>query len=306
MRTECRWIAGVVVVRCGAGMALLYYWRPDNYQRDLDFGAGFHLNQGNPVLHQVEIGDSVWAFTRNGQGRYVLAAEVVVRAKTRNRPDFRYGPYRVWGDLTRSRYFRADGQADQEPVIRAVSGRHEARMLGRAFQGRAAVRIVNGEGHRMLAAAAKELELEPRARLLPEDALEAQVVLGDPAGVARLIQKEDPGIAEERRKYLYGTSVSKNAGLTAELQTIYEGKCQLCQWDPRRTYGDSICEAHHIVWLSRGGEDLLTNLALLCPNHHRAVHRMDAPLDWADMTFDFGVRRERVVVDRHLWDAAGR
>ena len=48
------------------------------------------------------------------------------------------------------------------------------------------------------------------------------------------------------------------------------------------------------------------NLALLCPNHHRAVHRMDAPLDWADMAFDFGVRRERVVVDRHLCRAAGR
>lgn len=38
-------------------MALLYYWRPDNYQRDLDFGAGFHLNQGNPVHQWTLRGD---------------------------------------------------------------------------------------------------------------------------------------------------------------------------------------------------------------------------------------------------------
>ncbi len=61
------------------------------------------------MLHHVEVGDSVWAFTRNGEGRYVLAAELVVRAKTRNAPGSRYGAYRVWGDLKRSRYLRVDG-----------------------------------------------------------------------------------------------------------------------------------------------------------------------------------------------------
>jgi hypothetical protein len=283
-----------------AVVSLLYYWRPDNHRRDLDFGAGYHLNQGSAVLHRAGIGDSVWAFTRNSEGRYVLATELVVRAKTRNAPGFRYGPYRVWGDLTRSRYFQVDGQTDQEALLRAVSGRHEAKMLAHAFQGHAAVRELSAEGHAMLAVAARDLELEPRARLLPEDALEAQVLLGDPAGVARLIRKEEPGIAEERRKYLYETSVSKNPQLTAELQGIYEGKCQLCLWDPRAVYSDSICEAHHIVWLSRGGDDALSNLALLCPNHHRAVHRTDAPLDYSDMAFDFRTHREALRADRHL------
>ena len=46
-------------------MPLLYYWRPDNYFRDLDMGAGYHLNQANPLLHKIEIGDSLWGFTRN-------------------------------------------------------------------------------------------------------------------------------------------------------------------------------------------------------------------------------------------------
>ena len=44
--------------------------------------AGYHLNQATPRLHDVELGDSLWAFTRLESGRYVLAAELVVRAKT--------------------------------------------------------------------------------------------------------------------------------------------------------------------------------------------------------------------------------
>ena len=69
--------------------------RRDNYLRDLDLGAGYHLNQDNPVMHEVAQGNGLWAFTRTTDGRYVLAAELIVQAKTKNRPDFRYGTYRV-------------------------------------------------------------------------------------------------------------------------------------------------------------------------------------------------------------------
>lgn len=37
-------------------MPLLYYWRWDNYHRDLDLGAGYHLNQDNPKMHAVDFG----------------------------------------------------------------------------------------------------------------------------------------------------------------------------------------------------------------------------------------------------------
>jgi len=40
---------------------LLYLWRGDNYRRDLDHGVGFHLNQANPLLHQIGIRQSLLA-----------------------------------------------------------------------------------------------------------------------------------------------------------------------------------------------------------------------------------------------------
>ncbi len=281
-------------------MPLLYYWRGDNHRRDLDYGAGYHLNQTNPLLHDIALGDSLWAFTRRRDGAYVMAAELVVQARTRNPAGFRYGPYRVWGDLRRSRYFRADGQPHFEQVLRALSPRTGAKVLGRSFQGRAAVRRLTAADDHILRVACADLTEESRARLLPEERLEAMVLTGDPQSVARLLQQEDPGLATERRQYLYTTAPTRSRRLVRDLRSLYDGACQVCAWQPSSRYGAELCETHHIQWLSRGGEDTLANVLLLCPNHHRAVHACDAHLDYADLSLDFGPHRERLMLDSHL------
>ena len=62
-------------------MHLLCFWRGDNYRRDVDLGVGFHLNQGNPLLHEIQTGERLWAFTRRTHGRYALAAKLVSMAQ---------------------------------------------------------------------------------------------------------------------------------------------------------------------------------------------------------------------------------
>lgn len=281
-------------------MPLLYYWRPDNYSRDLDMGAGFHLNQANPLLHEIGVGDSLWAFTRNRHGRYVLATELVISAKTENPPNFRYGRYRVWGDINQSRYFEADRQPSIEQVLRTLSCRITARYLGQSFQGYAAVRRLTPVDHAILATAARNLPLEPRARILPEERLEAAILLGDAKAVEELITKERPGIAEERVTYLYRQAPTRNPRFVQDLQDLYAGRCQICLWHPREQYGYQLCQAHHILWLSRGGEDEPENMILICPNHHAAIHRVDAPLDYQNLVFEFGTHREPVRLNHHL------
>jgi 5-methylcytosine-specific restriction enzyme A len=273
---------------------LLYFWRGDNYRRDLDHGVGFHLNQANPILHQIGTGESLWAFTRKTDRRYALAAELVVSAKTINPKGFRYGPYRVWGDLRRSRYFQIDQQPDVSQLIRGLDLEAKADVLGRSFQGKAAVRPLGEKDHIRLLAYAENLPLEPRARLLPEERLEAPLLAGDEAAVAGLLRDEPAGIAEERRRYLMSVVPRRDRDLVEELRTLYNGECQLCGWAPRRTYRAELCEAHHVRWLSRGGNDALANLVLVCPNHHRAIHRCDAPFDFSCNGFVFGIRTERL------------
>jgi 5-methylcytosine-specific restriction protein A len=280
-------------------MHLLYFWRGDNYRRDLDHGVGFHLNQASPLLHQIGIGESLWAFTRKIDGRYALAAELVISAKTMNQRGFRYGPYRVWGDLLRSRYFGVDEQPDISTLIRSLAVKANAEVLGSSFQGKAAIRALGESDHVRLLAYAEALPLEPRARLLPEERLEALLLAGDENAVARLLRDEPAGIAEERRRYLMTEVARRDRDLVEQLRDLYAGECQICGWAPRRSYRAELCEAHHVRWLSRGGDDVLANLVLVCPNHHRAIHRCDAPFDFGCNAFAFARMREPLMQLRH-------
>src|ERR1041384_6326776 len=82
-------------------MHMLAYWRLDNYLRDLDEGAGFNFNSRQARLHSaIEPGETLWLFTVvKNPPRYFLVAKLVVRSKTVNPPESKYGDYRVWGDL---------------------------------------------------------------------------------------------------------------------------------------------------------------------------------------------------------------
>lgn len=230
----------------------------------------------------------------------MLAAELVVKAKTENSPNYRYGQYRVWGDVNHSRYFKVENQPSVEQIIRYLSCNTNARILGQSFQGLAAVKLLTLEDHHILLEAARELPLEPRARILPEEKLEAALLLGDREKVYDLIQNEPNGIAEERQLYLYQQAPTRNPQFVATLHALYLGRCQICSWNPMNIYGHPICHGHHIHWLSRGGDDSMENLLLVCPNHHAAIHKVDAPLDFRDLSIDFGTHRELLQLNEHL------
>lgn len=280
-------------------MPFLYYWRGDNYRRDIDFGAGFHLNQANPLLHEIDVGDSLWAFTRRPDGIYVLAVELVVKAKTLNPTAYRYGRYRVWGDLRLSRYFQIEVQPDITNLVRSLSITARGTVLGQAFQGYAAVRRIAEVDHQVLAAYSSRLPLELRARLVPEERLEALLISGDEAAVNQLLRTEPSGLIEKRRAYLMQIAARRNRLLAEQLQGKYDGRCQICEWAPRSRYAIDVCEAHHLRWLSRGGKDALCNLVLICPNHHRAIHRIDAPYDFGLRAFIFPARTESLMLLKH-------
>jgi hypothetical protein len=286
-------------------MPLLYYWHPDNYGKDRRFGFGYHLNQNSAAMLAIGPGDSLWAFTRRRRdGLYVLAGELVVRAITRNPPNYRYGRFRAWGDLTRSRYFDVDVGPSAEPLVRALSVQSRGLRLGQSFQGHAAVRAIGGADHRLLAEFAAYLPVLDRVALYPEDEFEATLIHGDTARYHVL--KEDRAAYGERLEYLFESVDLQRARRHVEqLQELYAGRCQVCLYDPRARYGHRLCHAHHIQWLSRGGEDTPENMVLVCPNHHAAIHRDDAPFDYATFTFGFSSgTNEELALNEHLPRAA--
>jgi len=64
------------------------------------------------------------------------------------------------------------------------------------------------------------------------------------------------------------------------------GICQLCKskapfMDKSKEY---FLETHHIIWLSKGGEDSIENTVALCPNCHRKMHIVDDIKDIENLT----------------------
>jgi 5-methylcytosine-specific restriction protein A len=279
---------------------ILYYWRPDNYRRDWRFGFGYHLNQDSPALARASRGDTIWAFTRDRLGRYVLAAALVVRALTRNSRGYRYGRYRVWGDLDSTRYFDIDRSPGAEELIRHLKVKAQAEKLGRSFQGGSAVRPLDSADHQLLMQFAADLPVLKQVGIYPEDEFEARLHLGQRARESLLKEATERNAA--RVQYLFETvDVARARRHVRWLQNAYGGRCQICLFNPRQRYDRGLCHGHHIQWLSRGGEDEIDNMVLICPNHHAAVHHADAVFDYADLTFRFSNGlSEAIQINQHL------
>lgn len=55
------------------------------------------------------------------------------------------------------------------------------------------------------------------------------------------------------------------------IKTLYKlldnSACQICSWN------ETTCDIHHILPVSKGGKNVVENLIVLCPNHHRLADR---------------------------------
>jgi hypothetical protein len=56
----------------------------------------------------------------------------------------------------------------------------------------------------------------------------------------------------------------------------------------------------HVRSISRGGEDGIENMVLLCPSRHVAVHRCNAPFDYGELAFVFTNHREPLTNNARL------
>jgi len=95
---------------------------------------------------------------------------------------------------------------------------------------------------------------------------------------------------EKRAKYS-----KKGVGTRQIVSTIYErneyvselakrrtnGVCRLCDEAApfNNKQGKPFLESHHIVWLSKSGEDIIENTVALCPNCHRKMHILNLRSD---------------------------
>lgn len=90
---------------------------------------------------------------------------------------------------------------------------------------------------------------------------------------------------EGREKYIRHLKKERNYQLVSDAKKQFINEhgslyCEICGFDFKETYGIEFIEAHHIIPISEAAEDHKTkieDLAMLCSNCHRVIHRTDKP-----------------------------
>jgi len=83
------------------------------------------------------------------------------------------------------------------------------------------------------------------------------------------------------RRNVTSSTFVRSAEVVKETRKRANGKCQLCNQPAPfiDKKGNPYLEVHHVIWLSRGGEDSTANTVALCPNCHTRMHVLDKDED---------------------------
>ena len=70
-----------------------------------------------------------------------------------------------------------------------------------------------------------------------------------------------------------------NYEIPNKLKELYTFRCQICGLGAEDTFGYEIVEAHHIIPFSISLNNDSSNIIILCPNHHRLIHKANPIFD---------------------------
>ena len=91
------------------------------------------------------------------------------------------------------------------------------------------------------------------------------------------IAEEHSKVKEKRTYTIEREYINRDQYIAEYAKRVANGVCQLCGKNApfNNKEGKPYLEAHHIEWLSKGGEDTIDNVVALCPNCHRKMHILD-------------------------------
>lgn len=92
-----------------------------------------------------------------------------------------------------------------------------------------------------------------------------------------------------------------NRAIGDNLKLLYDYRCQICNENFSAKYDTEIVESHHIDPFVKSLNNDAANILILCPNHHRVIHKAEPVFKKKSLIYLFknGIE-ERVMLNRHL------
>jgi 5-methylcytosine-specific restriction enzyme A len=92
---------------------------------------------------------------------------------------------------------------------------------------------------------------------------------------------------------------NRNIGETLKL--MYQHKCQICGAEFKGRYDIDISEIHHIEYYSKSLNNNSDNLLVLCPNHHRIIHKANPEFNRDGLYYRYANGLEdKLTINNHL------
>lgn len=130
------------------------------------------------------------------------------------------------------------------------------------------------------------LKLADKARLIvPEDTIknnfEQKVKKARKLSSAELKLRASSSSPRAGNRAVTSNQYDRNPWIVEYARRRADGICQLCKDKApfEDKDGNPFLEVHHIIWLSRDGEDSIKNTVALCPNCHSRMHVLDEDTD---------------------------
>lgn len=85
------------------------------------------------------------------------------------------------------------------------------------------------------------------------------------------------------------------------LKLFYNNKCQICGNNFAEKYGCLIVESHHIDHFVRSLNNNADNIVILCPNHHRVIHKGNPIFERKNFSFMYSNGlKDKIILNKHF------
>lgn len=110
---------------------------------------------------------------------------------------------------------------------------------------------------------------------------------------------DDSARIETKKQLIKVRKLDKAIGQSLKL--FYKYKCQICGDNFGNKYNCLIAEAHHIDFFVSSLNNDASNIIVLCPNHHRVIHKTNPTFkrEVFSFTYQNGVE-EKLLLNKHL------
>lgn len=99
----------------------------------------------------------------------------------------------------------------------------------------------------------------------------------------------------ESKNRVFDTKIQKS------LKKLYEFRCQICGATAMEAYGVDVSEAHHIEMFSLTANNDARNIMIVCPDHHRIIHKAKPIFNAELKCFDYSNgKSEQLMFNIHL------